>query len=300
MKIVVTGSSGLIGSTLIPYLEKNKNEVYKLVRGRANLIGNEFAWDPQQGVVNPPLLEGLDAVVHLAGENIMGRWTRSKKERIRESRVRGTQLLCQALCQLERPPSVLICASAIGYYGNRGDEILTEQSSKGEGFLADVCEEWEEAARSAAERGIRTINLRLGMVLSPKGGALKQMLPIFKWGMGGNMGSGFQYVSWIAIHDLMRIIDFAINQDSLAGPLNAVSPNPVTNAELTKVLGHLLDRPTFLTMPAFMVKLVFGELGDELLLSSQRVKPTKLEEGGFQFNNPYLEEALQHLLNPHS
>lgn len=297
MKVAITGSSGLIGSALISFLEKEKNEIYNLVRVRTNLLPNEIAWDFQRGVINPPLLEGLDVVVHLAGENIMGRWTKAKKEKIRESRIKGTQLLCQALCQLQRPPSVLICASAIGYYGNRAEEVLTEQSAKGEGFLADVCEEWEEAARPAAEKGIRTINLRLGMVLSSKRGALQRMLPIFKLGLGGEMGSGCQYVSWIVIDDLMRIIEYAINQASLAGPLNAVSPHPVTHAALTKALGHALDRPTFLSMPAFMVKLIFGELGEELLLSSQRVKPEKLEQTGFQFNYPYLEEALHYLLN---
>ena len=296
MKILVTGSSGLIGSTLIPSLEKNKHEVYKLVRARADLLTHEIAWDPQRGILNPPLLEGLDAIIHLAGENIIGRWSEAKKARIRDSRVKGTQLLCQALSQLRDPPSVVICASAIGYYGNRGDEILTEQSAKGTGFLADVCEEWEEAARPAAEKGIRVINLRIGMVLSSRGGALKQMLPIFKWGLGGRLGSGNQYVSWIAIDDLVRIIEYAIKQEGLAGPLNAVAPYPVTNQELTQGLGHVLYRPTFFLMPAFMVKWMFGELGEEVLLSSQRVEPKKLEETGFKFDYPHIEEALRHLL----
>ncbi len=295
MKVLVTGSSGLIGSALIPSLEKNKNKVYKLVRARSDLLANEITWDPQQGIINPSLLEGLDAIVHLAGENILGRWTEAKKARIRESRVKGTQLLCQALCRLRHPPSVVVCASAIGYYGNRGDEVLTEQSAKGTGFLAEVCEEWEEATRAAVEKGIRIINLRIGMVLSPNGGALKQMLPIFKLGLGGRIGDGNQYVSWIAIDDLVRVIEYAIKQQSLAGPLNAVAPHPVTNQELTKTLGHLLNRPTFLLMPAFIVRLIFGELGEETLLSSQRVEPKKLEETGFKFDFSYLEEALGYL-----
>jgi uncharacterized protein (TIGR01777 family) len=239
----------------------------------------------------------LDVVVHLAGENIMGYWTQGKKERIRTSRVNGTRLLCQSLCQLRDPPSVFICASATGYYGNRGNEILTETSSKGEGFLADVCEEWEEATRAASERGIRTLNLRIGMVLSSEGGALKYMLPIFKGGLGGRIGPGNQYVSWIVIDDLVRIIEHVIKQEHLAGPINSVAPEPVTNAELTKTLGHVLHRPTFLSVPTFAVQLIFGELGKELLLSSQRVKPEKLEKSGFQFDYPHLEEALRHLFN---
>lgn len=296
MKVLVTGSSGLVGSALISSLEKNKNEVYKLVRVRADLLAREIAWNPEQGVINPSLLEGMDAVVHLAGENIIGRWTQSKKKHIRESRVVGTQLLCRALCELKTPPSVFICASAIGYYGNRESEILTEESSKGEGFLAGVCEEWEEATRLAAAKGIRTLNLRIGMVLSAQGGPLKQMLPAFKAGIGGRLGSGSQYISWIAIDDLVRIIDYAIQHEHLAGPLNAVSSHPITNQEFTQVLGHILRRPTFFSIPAFMVKLIFGQLGEEVLLSSTRVKPKKLEEEGFQFNYPYLEQALKVLV----
>ncbi len=297
MKILVTGSSGLIGSALIPFLKARHHEVYKLVRTRADLLSDEVAWDPKRGVINPPLLEGLDAVVHLAGENIMGIWTAAKKERIRESRVKGTQLLSQDLCQLHHPPSVFVCASATGYYGNRGDEILTEQSSKGQGFLANVCEDWEEATRVASQRGIRTLNLRFGMVLSPKGGALKQMLPVFEWGLGGQIGTGKQYISWISIDDLIRVIDFVIQTEKLAGPVNAVTSQPVTNAEFTKTLGRVLHRPTFFSMPTFAATLGFGELGQEVLLASQRVKPQKLEEAGFQFDYPNLEEALQHLLD---
>ena len=297
MRILVTGSSGLIGSALVAFLEKNQHEVYKLVRVRADLLPREIAWDPKRGIISPALLEGIDAVVHLAGENIMGRWTQVKKKKIRESRVQGTQLLCLALSQLKKPPSVLVCASAIGYYGNRGNEVLTELSVKGKGFLSDVCQEWEEATRPAIEKGIRLVNLRLGMVLSAKGGALKQMLPIFKWGLGGQMGAGDQYVSWIAIDDLVRVIDAAIHQESLVGPLNAVTPYPVTNRELTKTLGHILHRPTFLGMPTLMVNLVFGQLGEEVLLSSARVEPKKLKEIDFHFDYPDLAGALRYLLS---
>lgn len=297
MKILITGSSGLVGTALISFLEKEQHEIYKLVRVRADLLPNEIAWDPERGVINLLALEGFDAVIHLAGENIMGRWTTSKKKRIKESRVQGTQLLCQSLCNLKKTPHVLISASAIGYYGNCGDKILNEQSPKGTGFLAEVCEEWEEATRLAAEKGIRVVNLRFGMVLSSSGGALKQMLPVFKMGLGGKLGDGNQYISWIAIDDLVRVIDYAIHQIKLAGPVNAVTPYPVTNQEMTKILGHILHRPTFLTMPSFLVRLIFGDLGEEVLLSSERVKPEKLEKSDFQYHYPYLEEALRQVLN---
>lgn len=296
MKILISGSSGLVGSALISFLEKGKHEIFKLVRVRADLLPNEIAWEPQKRIINPSLLEGFDAIVHLAGENIMGLWTEEKKKRIKDSRVLGTRVLSETLSQLKKAPSVLVCASAIGYYGNRGNEILTEQSSKGKGFLADVCEEWEEAARPAVEKGIRVINLRIGMVLSSSGGALKQMLPIFRLGLGGKMGMGDQYVSWIAIQDLVRIIDYAIHQKNLAGPLNAVSPFPVTNQEFTKTLGKELHRPTFFTIPAFMVNLIFGDLGKEVLLCSERVVPKKLEEEGFKFDYPSLAGALNSIV----
>lgn len=297
MKILISGSSGLVGSSLVSFLKEKGHEIFKLVRVRADLLPNEIAWDPDRGVINPPLLEGVDAVVHLAGENIMGRWTKTKKERIRDSRVEGTKLLCQAFCGLKKLPSTFICASAVGYYGNRGNEILTEQSAKGEGFLSDVCADWEEAANGAMANGIRTVNLRMGMVLSSKGGALKQMLPIFKCCLGGKMGSGAQWMSWIALDDLTRMVEFILHQDTLAGPVNAVAPSPVTNTEFTETLGKVLHRPAFMSVPALAVKLVFGELGNELLLASQRVKPQKLEQAGYTFTCPTLGVALGHLVN---
>jgi uncharacterized protein (TIGR01777 family) len=296
MKILVSGSTGLIGSALIPFLEEKGHEVFKLVRGHTDLLPHEIAWDSVQGMIHPSLLEGMDAVVHLAGENIMGRWTEAKKAKIRTSRVEGTKLLCQVLCALKSPPSVFIGASAIGYYGDRGDEILTEQSAQGKGFLAEVCGEWEESTRMVRERGMRTLNLRIGMVLSAKGGALKHMLPIFKWGMGGRMGKGNQWMSWVAIDDLIATIDFALHQQKMSGPLNVVSPFPVTNQTFTETLGRLLHRPVFMAMPAFEVKWVFGQLGIEVLLSSERVQPAKLEEAGFVFAYPHLEEALRGIL----
>lgn len=297
MKILVTGSTGLIGSALISFLLIGKNHVLKLVRTRANLKPNEVAWDSQRGVINPELLEGLDAVVHLAGESLTGQWTEEKKKRIVDSRVKTTELLCQSLSKLQKPPSVLICASAIGYYGCQGDKVLTESSPKGTGFLADVCEKWENATQAAKDKGIRTVNLRLGMVLSPKGGALKQMLLPFQLGLGAQIGNGKQYMSWIAIDDLIAVIYYAMRQNALQGPVNAVSPYPLTNFEFTKTLGSVLNRPTFLSIPDFAVKWIFGEMGEALLLCSERVRPEALLEIGYRFDYPKAGEALEHLLD---
>ncbi|WP_228840616.1 TIGR01777 family oxidoreductase [Candidatus Protochlamydia phocaeensis] len=296
MKILVTGSSGLVGSALIPFLTTGHHEVIRLVRARADLRSHEVAWDPERGIINPELLEGLDAVIHLAGENIAGIWTSRKKKRIFESRVQGTRLLCRALSQLHYPPSVLVCASAVGYYGNQGDHILTEKSPKGQGFLADICEQWEEATQAAKEKGIRTVNLRIGMVLSPRGGGLKQMLTPFNLGLGGEMGSGEQYISWIAIDDLIGAIYYALRQSSLSGPVNAVSPHPVTNREFTSILGKVLHRPTVFKIPSFVLKWICGEMADEVLLASQRALPEELSDKGFQFYYPNLEQALRRLL----
>lgn len=297
MKILVTGSSGLVGSALVEFLKDEGHQVIKLVRGRSDLLPNEMVWNPERGVISPELLEGIEAVVHLAGDNISdGRWTPEKKKRIFDSRVIGTRLLCRALAGLRHPPKVLVSASAVGYYGNRGDEILTEASSKGKGFLADVCEKWEEATHEAKEKGIRVVNLRIGMVLTPKGGALKQMLGPFRWALGGKIGSGRQYMSWIVLDDLIQIIHFALNQDSLRGPVDAVSPHPVTNAAFTQALGRVLQRPAFLWVPNFAVRWIFGEMGDELLLSSARVEPAVLKGHGFQFTYPDIEPGLRYLL----
>lgn len=297
MKILVTGSSGLVGSALIPFLLIGKHDVFKLVRVRADLKSNEIGWDLKKGVIEPSLLEGFDAIVHLAGENLMGRWTDEKKKKIVDSRIRSTELICKAISQLNQPPKVLISASAIGYYGNQGEKILTESSPKGEGFLADLCAKWESATKAAVEKGIRTINLRTGLVLSSKGGALRQMLLPFQLGLGGQIGNGQQYMSWIAIDDLIGIIYAAMRQSSLNGPINAVSPYPVTNYEFTKTLGAVLHRPTFLTLPKFILRGVIGEVADALLLSSQRVRPEVLIESRFRFEYPKLEEALEYLLD---
>jgi hypothetical protein len=253
-------------------------------------------WDPAAGKIDAAALEGHDAVVHLAGENISQRWTAKQKSKILESRIRSTRLLVEALARLTNPPNVLVSASAIGYYGNRGDEILQEDSAAGIGFLPEVCREWEAATQPAAEAGIRVVNLRFGLILSPGGGALAKMFLPFKMGVGGVLGSGRQYWSWISIDDIIGVIHHALRNESLQGPVNAVSPNPVTNREFTKILGHVLKRPTLFPVPAFTLRLVFGEMADEMLLASARVQPAKLLNSGYDFRYPELEGALRHLL----
>ncbi|MBA3723148.1 MAG: TIGR01777 family protein [Parachlamydiaceae bacterium] len=298
MKILVSGTSGLVGSALCNFLKINGHEIFKLVRTRANLLPNEIAWNLDRGVINPELLEGLDAVIHLAGENIAsGRWSDAKKKRIRDSRVKGTLLLSQALASLKRSPHVLIAASAVGYYGNCGEEMLMEKNSKGTGFLADVCAEWETSTRPAIERGIRVVNLRFGAILSLQGGILKKIITPFKFGVGGQIGAGNQYMSWIALDDLLNVINETMQNKYFEGPVNAVSPNPVTNYEFTKAMGAVLHRPTFMTVPAKMARFVFGEMADELMLSSQRVLPEVLLKSGFKFSYPNIKEALEFLLN---
>lgn len=295
MHIAVTGSGGLIGSALVLFLATGGHEVIRLVRRSPS--GDDVLWDPAQGVRDLSRLEGVDAVIHLAGENIaVGRWTAQRKEEIRRSRVEGTRRLSESLANLSRRPKVLVSASAVGFYGDRSDEILSEESAPGKDFLAQVCQEWEAVTEPASRVGIRVVCLRFGMILSPAGGALKKMLLPFKFGAGGRMGSGEQYVSWIAIDDAIGAIDHAMYTESLRGPVNAVSPTPVTNAEFTRVLGRVLSRPALLPMPAFAARALFGELVDALLLASQQVVPTRLQESGFRFGYPELEGALRHLL----
>jgi len=255
-------------------------------------------WDPGKRQVDAAGLEGLDAVVHLAGENIAsGRWNAARKAAIRDSRVNGTRLLCDALAGLARPPKTLVCASAIGYYGDGGADVLTEESPPGAGFLPEVCREWEAAAESAMRKGIRVVALRIGMVLSPRGGALSRMLPPFRLGFGGVTGNGRQYVSWVALDDLAGIVLHALQSGELRGPVNAVAPVPVTNREFTEALGKALSRPTPLPVPAFALRLaVGGEMADALLLASARVVPRRLEETGYPFRFPELGAALRHLL----
>jgi uncharacterized protein len=297
MIIAITGSTGLVGTALVETLEAEGNLVRRLVRRPVRDGEHEIQWDPAAGQIDSAALEGVDAVVHLAGESLAAkRWTESFKAEIRNSRVRGTQLLCSALASLATKPGVLISASAVGYYGDRGDEVVDESSPPGSGFLADVCREWEEATQPARDAGIRVVKLRLGVVLSPGGGALAQMLTPFKLGVGGAIGSGRQYFSWITLDDLVSAIGFALRTAAMTGPVNAVAPQPVTNREFTKTLGRVLGRPTVLPMPAFAARLAFGEMADEMLLSGVRVEPRALLTSGFKFQFPELEFALRHLL----
>lgn len=294
MRILVTGGSGLVGSSLVPYLVDQGYVVSKLVHSPTPLPG-VLTWNPDGGQLDPAYLEGFDAVIHLAGENIAdSRWSEDKKKKILDSRVIGTRLLCQTFAKLKRPPKVFISASAIGYYGCRGDTVLSEESSSGQGFLAEVCREWEIASQSAVKLGIRVVNPRIGMILSADGGALKQMLLPFKFGLGGRLGSGQQYMSWVAIEDVIGVLALALSRDSIKGPINVVSPQPITNAEFTRVLGEVLHRPTFIPLPAFVAKLAFGEMADELLLCSTRVEPKRLQQEGYQFLYPNLRDALKH------
>lgn len=296
MKILVTGATGLIGRELTTLLTTAGHEVFRLTR-KPPTEANDITWNPAAGTIPKARLEGLDAVVHLAGENIAkSRWTDAVKAEMRASRVQGTKLLCETLAQLQSPPKTLICAAAIGYYGNRGDEVMTETSSPGTGYLAELCREWEATAEPARQQGIRVVNLRIGVVLSPKGGALEKMLTPFKLGVGGVVGDGKQYWSWVAIDDVIGAIQHCLDHTELSGPVNAVAPNPSTNHDFTKTLGHVLHRPTIFPLPAFAAKLALGEMAEELLLSSTRVIPERLQQTGYQFRCPTLESALRHLL----
>ncbi|MFQ5751981.1 MAG: TIGR01777 family oxidoreductase [bacterium] len=296
MKILVTGSTGLLGSALVPFLTTSGNDVFPLVQSTSDKKDAGIMWDPYAETVDKQALEGADALVHLAGENIAKRWTEEQKAKIHASRVPLTRFLSKTLTELKTPPNVFVCASAIGYYGDRGDEILQEDSPSGQGFLAELTREWEAATVAASGHGIRVVNLRFGLVLSPEGGALEKMLFPFKMGAGGLVGSGDQYWSWIAIDDVVGAIHHAIITDGLTGAVNVVAPNPVTNREFTKILGRVLSRPTFFPMPSFAARLAFGEMADALLLASTRVQPAKLQQSGYVFRFPYLEDALRHLL----
>jgi len=295
MKILIAGSHGLVGTALIKSLEAEGHEIFRLVRHYPGSEA-EIEWSPDRYSIQLARLEGFDAVVNLAGESIAERWTEEKKRRIRESRVKGTKLLGDALANLTQPPKTFICASAIGYYGNRGDELLTETSAPGDDFLAQVCVEWEQATALATEKGIRVVNARFGVILDAKGGALAKMLPPFRMGVGGKIGSGEQWMSWIALDDVVGALKFALVNETLNGPVNFVAPNPVTNAEFTKTLGKVLSRPTLFPIPAFGVRWLFGEMADALLLASQRVEPSKLRDVRYEFLNPDLDGALRRAL----
>ena len=292
-KILVSGSSGLIGAALVPALQSNGYEVVRLVRGAS--ASGQVGWDPARPLA-PESVSGFEVIIHLAGESIVGRWTEAKKRRIRESRVQGTRALAAALAKAPQPPRLLISASAIGYYGNRGEETLREDSSSGDGFLPEVCREWEAAAEPASKAGIRAVQMRFGAVLSAVGGALQKMLLPFRMGVGGKVGNGRQWMSWIAIDDLVGAIQHVIKTDTLQGPVNGVGPGPVRNAEFTKTLASVLSRPAIFPMPGFAARLAFGQMADELLLASQRVEPAKLMASGYVFQKPDLSTALEDIL----
>jgi uncharacterized protein (TIGR01777 family) len=297
MRILISGAKGFIGGPLSASLRQQGHEIVPLTRSQPAPGENAVHWHPVTGIVDHSKLEGFDAMVHLAGENIAsGRWTAAKKASLRDSRVRGTHTLCAAIEKLTNPPKVLIAASAIGYYGDRGEEALTEESPPGTGFLPELCRDWEEATAPAADRGVRVANTRIGVVLDPGGGALQKMLTPFKLGGGGVVGSGRQYWSWITRADVIGAIIHVLNTEALRGPINLVSPQPATNYDFTKTLGRVLHRPTLIPMPAFAARLALGEMADALLLASARVMPRRLEATGYVFQHPRLEEALRAVL----
>lgn len=296
MKILVSGASGLIGTALVPFLTTGGHAVTPLVRSQPRPGVNGILWDPERGVHDPASLEGFDAVVHLAGENLVGRWTANKRTRIRDSRVMGTKTLCDTLARLSSPPKVIVSASAVGYYGDRGAEVLTDESPAGQGFLAGVCQAWEEATLPAVQRNIRVVTARIGIVLSPAGGALAQMLRPFRLGLGGVIGSGEQYVSWVALDDVLGAILHVLFTDTLHGPVNITAPQPVTNRQFAATLGRVLGRPTLLPVPARVVRMALGEMADELLLSGAHVQPQRLQEAQYTFRHPELEGTLRFLL----
>jgi uncharacterized protein (TIGR01777 family) len=303
MKVLVSGASGLVGSELIHELKRKGHQPVRLVRRKGLTSDAEITWDINAGKLDPQALHEIDAVIHLAGENIAGgRWSDERKQKIVDSRVKGTRLLAETLAKLENPPKVFISASAVGFYGNRGDELLNDVSGKGSGFLADTCKQWEEACQPARDKDIRVINSRFGIILSPKGGALKAMYWPFKLGMAGDLGNGKQYMSWIALEDVVGALVHMLTHDDLKGPVNVVSPNPVTNHEFTDAMRKAVICP-MLPMhywtppaPAFAVKALLGEMAEQLLLASQRVQPVALLGSGYEFHQPELKAALDSLL----
>lgn len=296
-RILISGGSGMIGSALIPTLKAGGAQIVRLARAGASSRsdGQNIPWDPSH-TISPETISGFSAVIHLAGESIVGRWTEAKKTRIRDSRIPPTTHLAQALAQAKEKPGVFICASAIGYYGNRGDEVLNEESTAGTGFAAGLARQWEAATDFAAKAGIRTVQMRMGIVLGASGGALPKMLPPFKMGLGGRLGNGRQWMSWIDIHDVVGAIHHILKTDLVEGPVNVVAPKPVANAEFTKILANTLSRPAIFPVPAFAARLAFGQMADELLLASQRVEPAKLIASGYPFRFADLRASLENIL----
>lgn len=295
MRVLMSGASGLLGTVLSQALETRGDGVTALARKEALSNEKQISWQPGRAL-DPALVSGFDAVIHLAGESVVGRWTTAKKQRIRDSRVLGTRTLAEAAARAAQKPAIFLAASAIGYYGNRDDEILGETSSSGTGFLAETCREWEAAAGPVQQAGIRLIHARIGVVLSKKGGALDKMLLPFRLGFGGRLGSGKQWWSWIHIDDIVGAMLHIMNNENVRGAVNLTSPNPVTNSEFTSILGKALSRPVIFPVPEFALQLALGEMGKEVLLGSQRVQPRKLIGDGYSFKFPQLSGALENLL----
>lgn len=297
MKVLVTGASGLIGSSLCPLLNTSGHTVLRLTRRKTSVSLNEIEWNPASGTLDHTLLEDLDAVIHLAGENIGGGlWTRGRKRSIRDSRITNTQLLVDTFRQLKNPPGIFLCASATGYYGSRGSELLDETSTPGGGFLAALCQDWERTAADVLSDGIRVIHLRFGIILSRNGGMLQKLLTPYRLGLGGKIGDGRQYLSWISIDDAVHAINLLLHSDDVAGAVNIVTPSPVTNEEFVRTLGTVLRRPVLFRIPANVLRMLMGEMADEMLLASTRVLPVRLQQADYQFQYSTLESALQHLL----
>lgn len=296
-RTLITGANGFVGTALQGYLAQQGREVSRLVRVPSPGDRSSFAWDDARGELDRACFEDVSQVVHLAGDNIAsGRWTPGKRARILDSRTGPTRLLCEAMSRLPSPPRVLVSASAVGYYGDRGAELLDEDSTRGSGFLSDVCQAWELATEPARKAGIRCVLLRIGMVLSDRGGALPRMVRAFRWGLGGRIGSGRQFMSWITLADLLAAIQHCFTHQDVSGPVNAVAPGPVTNAEFTAELGRTLHRPTLFPLPAALAKLLLGEMAEAILLSSARAHPARLLRSGFVFQSPTLPQALGRIL----
>jgi hypothetical protein len=297
MHLLISGASGLVGSALVSHLRAQGHRVTRLVRSPSAERDDAIFWDPEARTLDAARIEGVDAVVHLSGESLAaGRWTRKRKERIRNSRIRTTRFLAETLAAMSRRPAVLVQASAVGYYGNRGEEVLGESSRPGTGFLADLCRDWEAASMPAQDAGVRVVRLRIGPVLTARGGMLAALLPLFRLGLGGRLAGGRQWMPWITLDDLVAVLERALTDASFRDSVNAVAPSPVTNAEFTRALGRAVRRPTLFAVPAIALRAVLGEMADEILLASERVVPERLLAAGFRFAHPHLEGALSQAL----